>query len=42
MDNNLECWYLMKEVMEYLGVSRDAVCDWIERCNILRYLIVNL
>ena len=33
MDNNLERWYSMKEIMEYLGVSRDTVLDWIERRN---------
>ena len=31
MDNNLERWYSMKEIMEYLGVSRDTVLDCIER-----------
>ena len=31
MDNNLERWYSMKEIMEYLGVSRDTVLDWIDR-----------
>ena len=31
MDNKLECWYSMKEIMEYLGVSHDTVLDWIER-----------
>lgn len=33
MDNNIERWYSMKEIMEYLGVSRDMVPDWIERRN---------
>ena len=31
MDNNLERWYSMKEIMEYLGVGRDTVLDQIER-----------
>ena len=31
MDNNLERWYSMKEILEYLGVSRDTVLDLIER-----------
>lgn len=31
MDNNLERWYSMKEIMEYLGVSRDTALDWIDR-----------
>ena len=33
MDNSLERWYSMKEIMEYLGVSCDTVLDWIERRN---------
>lgn len=33
MDNNLERLYSMKEIMEYFGVSRDKVLDWIERRN---------
>ena len=33
MENNLERWYSMKEIMEYFGVSRDTVLDWIERRN---------
>lgn len=31
MDNNLERWVSMKEITEYLGVSRDTVLDWIDR-----------
>lgn len=31
MDSNIERWYSMKEICEYLGVSRDTVLDWIEK-----------
>ena len=31
MDSNIERWYSMKEICEYLGVSRDTVLAWIER-----------
>ena len=33
MSDNLERRYSMKKIMEYLGVSRDTVPDWIERRN---------
>ena len=42
MDNNLERWYSMKEIMEYLGVSRDTVLDWIERREMPAAKIVRL
>lgn len=31
MDNNLKRWVSMKEITEYLGVSRDTVLDRIDR-----------
>lgn len=31
MNQNIERWVSMKEMTEYLGVSRDTVLDWIER-----------
>ncbi len=37
MDNNLERWYSMREFMEYLGVSRDTVLDWMKRRNMPRH-----
>ena len=33
MDTNIERWYSMKEITEYLGVSRDTVLNWIEKHN---------
>ena len=33
MDSNIERWYSMKEICEYLGVRRDAVRAWIEKRN---------
>ena len=31
MDSNVERWYSMKEICEYLGVSRDTVLAWIDK-----------
>ena len=33
MDTNIERWCSMKEITEYLGVSRDTVLNWIEGRN---------
>lgn len=33
MDTNIERWSSMKEITEYLGVSRDTVLNWIEKRN---------
>ena len=31
MNSNIERWCSMKEITEYLGVSRDTVLNWIEK-----------
>ncbi len=33
MNSNIERWYSMKEICEYLGISRDTVLAWIEKRN---------
>ena len=33
MNTNIERWCSMKEITEYLGVSRDTVLNWIEKRN---------
>ena len=33
MDNTPDRWYSLKEIMEYLGVSRDTVLSWITNKN---------
>lgn len=33
MNSKIERWCSMKEITEYLGVSRDTVLNWIEKRN---------
>lgn len=33
MEQSIERWYSMKEMTEYLGVSRDTVLNWIANRN---------
>lgn len=33
MNDATERWYSMREIMEYLGVSRDTVLTWIDKKN---------
>lgn len=33
MDANIERWYSMEEITEYLGVSRNTVLNWTEKHN---------
>ncbi len=33
MESSIERWYSMREITEYLGVSRDTVLNWIEKRN---------
>ena len=30
-DEKIERWYSMKEISEYLGITRDTALSWIER-----------
>ena len=31
LNNNLERWVSIKEIAEYLGVSRDTILNWITK-----------
>lgn len=42
MDTNIERWNSMKEITEYLGVSRDTVLNWIEKRNMPAAMIGRL
>ena len=42
MDSNIERWYSMKEICEYLGVIRDTVLAWKEKRNMPAAKIVRL
>ena len=33
MESSIERWYSMREITEYLGVSRVTVLNWIEKRN---------
>lgn len=33
MNETIERWYSLKEIMGYLGVSRDTIMKWIETKN---------
>ena len=33
MENNIERWYFLEEMMEHLGVSRDTIMKWIDTKN---------
>ena len=42
MDSRIERWCSMKEITEYLGVSRDTVLNWIEKRNMPAAMIGRL
>lgn len=43
MENlNVEKWYTMKEVQEYLGVRRETILQWISKRNMPAYKVGRL
>lgn len=32
-NEQIERWYSMKEISEYLGITRDTALSWIEKCK---------
>ncbi|MDD7795616.1 helix-turn-helix domain-containing protein [Clostridium sp. 'White wine YQ'] len=41
-DYNIEKWSTLKEVMEYLGIGRDTVLQWIAKRNMPAYKVGRL
>lgn len=41
-DNSVEKWSTLKDVMEYLGVGRDTILQWIAKRNMPAYKVGRL
>ena len=37
--NNIEKWVTLKDVMEYLGVGRETILQWISKRNMPAYKV---